>query len=78
MISFSLVASMLVDVGDRLIGRLLDLGVHALVIVLADLVILLQLLQHVHAVAPHVADRDLGGLGIFVRDLDQFLAALRR
>ena len=38
--------------------------------------ILLQLLQHVHAVAAHMADRDAGGLGIFVRDLDEFLAAL--
>ena len=45
-------------------------------IVLADLVILFQLLEDVEAVAAHVAHRDARGLGIFVRDLDQFLAAL--
>ena len=66
----------LVDLGDGLVGRLLDLAGEALVVVLADLVILLELLEHVDAVAAHVAHGDARGLGIFVRDLDQFLAAL--
>ena len=47
-----------------------------LLIVLADLAVLLQLLEQVEAVAADVAHRDARGLGVFVRDLDQFLAAL--
>ncbi len=39
-------------------------------------VILFQLLQHVEAIAAHMAHGDPRRLGIFVRDLDQFLAAL--
>ena len=76
MISFSLAASSLsTSAIVSSVAFCTSLG-HALVVVLADLVILLELLEHVQAVAAHMADRDLGGFGIFVRDLDQFLAAL--
>ena len=61
---------------DAGIGRLLDLAGKPVVIVLADLVILFQLLDHVHGVAADMAHRDARGFGIFVRDLDQFLAPL--
>src|SRR5712691_7830310 len=66
----------LVDFGNGQVGRLLDVAVMALVIVLADLVILFQLLENVHAVAPHVAHGDARGFRIFVRDLDELLAPL--
>lgn len=54
----------------------MDLLVEPLLIVLGDLVGLLQLLDGVEAVAADVANGDAGGLGVFVRDLDQLLAAL--
>src|SRR5258705_12151237 len=60
-----------VDVGNRLIGRLLHQIGLTLVFVLAHGVqVLLELLKHIHRVAPHMAHRDARGLGIFVRDLD--------
>ena len=40
--------------------------------------VLLELLDGVETIAADVADRDLGGFGIFVRDLHQFLATLFR
>src|SRR5947209_7336668 len=63
-----------IDLGDRLVGRLLHLGVVALVIVLADLMVLLELLENFHAVAPHVAHGDARGLRVFMRDLHQLAA----
>ena len=48
----------------------------ALLVVLADRVLLEQLLEHVEAVAAHMAHGDARVLGIFMRDLDHFLAAL--
>src|ERR1700716_2558289 len=66
----------LIDLGDHLIGRLLDLARHALLYVVADLVILFHLLQQIEPVAAHVAHRDARGLGVFMRDLDQLLAPL--
>ena len=40
--------------------------------VLADLVVLLKLLEKVEAIAADVAHRDARGLGVFVRDLHDF------
>ena len=45
-------------------------------VVLAHLAVLLELLRELHAVAPHVADGHARVLGILVRKLDQFLAAI--
>src|SRR5262249_30243881 len=66
----------LVDIRNDLVGRLLDLLGRPFAVVLADLVILFQLLDDLKAVAPHVADRHLGSLSIFMRNLHQFLAPL--
>src|SRR3954453_11753580 len=60
----------LVDLGDGVVAGFLHLLARALAVVLADLVILFQLLQHVQAVAPDVPHRDPRRLGIFVRNLD--------
>ena len=60
----------------RLVGALLQLGLGAALVVLADLALLLQLAQVVHHVAADVADRDLALLGDAVDDLDQLPAAL--
>src|SRR5439155_2750589 len=65
-----------VDLEDRLVGRLLHLLGGALAVVLADLVILFQLLEHFKTVAPHMPHRDPRRLGIFMSDLDQFAAPL--
>ena len=75
-ISFSLAASDVVDLLDRLVGQLLHLGLEPLVLVLADLVLLLVGLERVHAVAADVADRDPRLFGILVGELGQLLAAL--
>ena len=48
----------------------------SVVIVFADLVIFLELLDDIDAVAANVTHGDFRGFGIFVRELDQFLAAL--
>src|SRR5262249_24983125 len=65
-----------VDERDRLVGHLLHAcGLDAM-LVLTDGVVLFSLLQVVHAVAPHVACCDPGVLGILMRDLGEFLAAL--
>src|SRR6266702_2510406 len=65
-----------IELRDRVVGCLLDLLRRTLAVVLADLMILFQLLEHIYPIAPHMANRDLGGLGIFVRDFDQVLAPL--
>lgn len=66
----------MIDGADRFVGKLLDLVGTLALIVLADRAVLLRLLQEVHAVAAHMARGDAGVLGIAMRDLDQFLAAL--
>src|SRR5262245_65351683 len=66
----------LVDLLDVVVGQLLHLGVALAVLVLGDLVILLELLEPLHPVAAHIAHGDAGLLGVFVRDLDQLLAAI--
>src|SRR5215472_9934797 len=66
----------LIDLADRLVGRLLYLGGVPLLVVLAHLMLFLELLEQVDAVAPDVANRHLGGLGVFVRHLDELLAPL--
>src|SRR5262245_37771780 len=65
-----------IDFPDHIVGCLLNLVGRALALVLADLVILFQLLEHINPVAPDMPDRDLGRLGVFVRDFDQLLAPL--
>src|SRR3546814_19151647 len=67
-----------VDVGDRRVGQLLDLGIRPLAIILADCLFILVLLQIVHAVAADVADGDARLFGILARELGQLLAALLR
>ncbi len=55
---------------------LLHLFGRALAFVFADLVVFFELLEHVETIAPHMPHRNLGGLGIFVRNLDQVLATI--
>src|SRR5215203_3846979 len=62
---FFLAAQRLFDLGNGMIGRLLHVVRHAVVVVLADLVIFLQLLQHVEPVASNVAYGDARRLRIF-------------
>src|SRR5262249_6105347 len=66
----------LVDLCDHLVASLLHLLRRALAFVFADLMILFQLLEDIKAIAPDVPDGNLRGLGIFMRDLHQILAAL--
>src|SRR5216683_522910 len=70
------VRDQLVDVGDRLVGELLDLGLRALVVVLAHLVLLGELLHVGDRVAADVTDRDLGVLALVLHDLGHLAAAL--
>src|SRR5271165_6280552 len=65
-----------VHLSDCFIGSLLYLLAGSLPVVLADLVILFELLEHIEAVAPHVTHRHPGRLGIFVRNLHQLPATL--
>ena len=76
MISFSLDGQRHIDLGDGLVSRLLHLLGLAVDFVLADVAVLLELLEMIETVAAHVAGSDASLLGVFVRDLDQFLAAL--
>src|SRR5215831_17821509 len=73
---FFLGRQQLIDFGDRSVGRLLHVGSQALLIIFRNFVILLELFHGIEAVATDMADRDLGGLGVFVRDLHKLLAAL--
>src|SRR5690349_14243351 len=66
---FFLRRQVLVDLCDRLVGRLLDLAGLAVEVVLADVVVLLELLQEVEPVAADMACGDSRLLGIFVCDL---------
>jgi hypothetical protein len=53
-----------VNVLDVRVGQLLKLVAQLVVVVLADLVILLQLLEQVHTVPPDIPHRHAGGIGI--------------
>src|ERR1044072_6332433 len=70
-----------VDVGDDLIGCLLHLFGLSLSFLLADLVILLQLLENIEPVTPYMPHRDTRSLCVFMSDLHQlatpFLIQLR-
>ena len=76
MISFSLPASSFSTSRDSGVGRLLHFAGLALLLVLADLVLLLQLLEQVETVAADVAHRHARSLGVFVRDLHDFAPPL--
>ena len=52
----------LLDVGDGRVGRLLHFAGLPLVVVFADLVVLLELLEKIETVAAHMADGDARGL----------------
>src|SRR5277367_3135759 len=62
---FFLGRKQLVDFRDDPVGRLLHVVGEALLIVLGNLVILLELLHGIEPVATHVTHGDLGGFGIF-------------
>src|SRR6185503_5396414 len=64
----------LIDFRNRSVGRLLHLIGEPFLIVFGNLVILLELLDDIQPVATHMADRHLGGFGVFMRDFHQFLA----
>src|SRR5271169_369480 len=66
----------LIDFRNRSVGRLLHVVRETLLIVFGNLMILLELLDRVEAVAPDVPDGDTGRLRIFVRDFDQLFTAL--
>src|SRR6202043_638398 len=59
----------LIDLGNHPVGCLLHIVGKTLLIVLRNLVVLLELFDGVEAIAADMTDRDLGGFGIFVRDL---------
>src|SRR5581483_10262982 len=61
---------------DQLVGDALHVLVELPVLILGDLAVLFLLLERLEHVAPHVADRDLGVLGVFVRDLGELAAPL--
>src|SRR5690606_12847335 len=65
-----------VNLGNRRIRGLLHLLAVLAALVLADVPVLLELLEKVHAVPADVPDRDARLLGIIVRNLGQFAAAL--
>src|SRR5215211_565403 len=65
-----------IDLRNRPIGGLLHIIGEALLVVFRDLVVFLEFLDDIQPVAANVAHRDARGLGIFVRDLHEFLAAL--
>src|SRR3546814_8192112 len=67
-----------VDGGYRRVGELLHLGLVALALVLADLLLAFVRFQFVHAVAANIAHRDAGLFGILAGKLRQFLAAFLR
>src|SRR5207247_6569306 len=72
---FFLGRKQLIDLGDRSIGRLLHVIGQTFLVVLGNLVILLEFLDHIQAIAADMPDRDPRRLGIFVRDFHKLLAA---
>src|SRR5580698_5047236 len=73
---FFLGRQQLIDFRNRSVGRLLHVGGQAFLIVLGNLVVLLEVLHRIEAIAADVPDRDLGGFRVFVRDFDELLAAV--
>src|SRR5512139_555634 len=67
---------LLVDVGDGLVGELLDLILGAALVVLGDQLLLQRFLHLGQHVAAHVAHADAGVLGILAHHLQDVLAAL--
>src|SRR5690606_39155860 len=65
-----------VDLGDSRVGGVLHLLAKLAALVLADIPVLLELLEKIHAVPPDVAHGDPRLLGIVMRNLGQFAAAL--
>src|SRR4051794_23759498 len=65
-----------VDLGDGAVGDLLHLVERAALVVLADLLVLEQLLGVLVGIAAHVAHGHLGVLTLVAHDLGQLLAAL--
>src|SRR3974390_1249934 len=65
----------MIDFRDAGIRRFLNFGGIAVVIVLADLMILFHLLDRFHRIAAHVPHGDASRFRVFVRDLHQFFAA---
>src|SRR6185437_6246163 len=65
-----------VDLLDDLIGRLLNFPFVPLFVVLADGVLLEELLEDIDPVPAHVADRDPRVLAVFVGDLGHLFASL--
>src|SRR3954454_8344988 len=57
-----------IDLRNRPIGGLLHIIGEALLIVLGNLVVFLELFDNIQPVAANVAHRDPGGFGIFMRD----------
>src|SRR5579871_5755895 len=66
----------LVDLGGVPVGHLLHLVLGAALVVFRHLLLLQRLLQVVDRVAPQVAHRDAGVLGLVLDHLDQLLAPL--
>src|SRR5580692_12717800 len=64
-----------IDVFYMRVGHFLELVAKLAMLVLADLVILLQFLERVHAIAAHIAHRDARGFGIFMCEFDKLFAA---
>src|SRR5215213_8439959 len=66
----------LIDFRYRPVGRLLHVGRQTLLIVLGDLVILLQFLDRIEAIAPDMPNGNPCCFRVFVRDFHKLLAAL--
>ena len=71
-------AEFVVDLLDVIVGRLLHFGAVLLVLVLADGVVLFELLQMLHGVAADIADGDALLFSVFAGDLGEFGAAFYR
>src|SRR5216683_2034524 len=66
----------LIDLRNRSVGCLLHIIGQPFLIVLGNLVVFLKFLDGIEAIAADMPDRDFCRLGIFMRHLHQFLAAL--
>src|SRR4051794_36954422 len=66
---FFLGRKQLIDPRDRSVGRLLHVIGQTLLVVLGNLVVLLEFLDHIQAIAADMPDCHPGRFGIFVRDL---------
>src|SRR4030081_3084098 len=66
----------LIDLRNRPVGCLLHIIGQPFLVVLGYLVVFLKFLDGIEAIAADMPDRDFCCLGIFMRHLDKFLAAL--